>query len=718
MAVVGPGGPWGEALALDALAAQLRAAARVLRRGGGGGGGACSPGSRPEPTSRRAAGWLTDAPGADRRRDGRSSRPCAVDPRPRPPSGRRPRRGRRGPRRRPGAGARGRRAGDGGSAWVVVVPGTQEWSPQPGRQPVRPHHRRPGAHRRRHARRGRGGRRPRAGPGAGGSGARPPPTPWCSSATARAASSRPRWRATRASPGGHRVTHLVTSGSPVALFPVPATTRVLSVERGDDPVPRLDLTPNPDRSSWVTVRTPRDGLPVDVRDHRLEGYVATLRVAEAAPRGTVAGLDAWQASAGGVLGRRSARCPRSSSSGGGRIHARDPVLRPGDGPGRRAGARWRPRGRPLPGLPVGAAGLCRARRRAGRPAPAARAGRRAQRRVPRPRAGPRAPVPRRRRDDVRHRRRQPAPRGARGPPRRRAARRAQRRPAARAARHRCEPDHRRSPASSGRAPGTPPTSPRRSCDPGWRRSGAARSAGPSRPRRAPPGAQPGPVHLNVCLREPLAPDPRPPRAVARRPRRPCRAATPWVAWSAATAQPRPAPATGSPALTEVARTLVARRAHPRPRLGERAVAWAAERGHPVVAEPFGSARGAGRRPAARAPAAHRHDWLDAHPPDRVVVVGRPTLSRAVGALLRRPGLRVEVVSEGGQWPDPSHVASAVHPPRRCASAAPPPTADDAGRTVGRGWHAAADGSRMPLPHSLPVAQRPGGRERRRRRAPR
>ena len=28
-----------------------------------------------------------------------------------------------------------------------------------------------------------------------------------------------------------------------------------------------------------------------------------LRVAEAAPRGTVAGLDAWQASAGAVLGR-------------------------------------------------------------------------------------------------------------------------------------------------------------------------------------------------------------------------------------------------------------------------------------------------------------------------------------------------------------------------------------------------------------------------------
>ena len=101
----------------------------------------------------------------------------------------------------------------------------------------------------------------------------------------------------------HRVTHVVTSGSPIGWFPVPATTRVLSVERGDDPVPRLDLAPNPDRSSWVTVRTPGDNLPVDVRGHRLGGYVSTLRIAEDAPRGTVAGLDAWQASAGEVLGR-------------------------------------------------------------------------------------------------------------------------------------------------------------------------------------------------------------------------------------------------------------------------------------------------------------------------------------------------------------------------------------------------------------------------------
>ena len=119
---------------------------------------------------------------------------------------------------------------------------------------------------------------------------------------------------------------------------------------------------------------------------------------------------------------------------------------------------------------------------------------------------------------------------------------------------------------------------------------------------------------------------------------------------------------GATPLTEVARTLVVVGDTRDPALGERAVAWAAERGHPVVAEPFGSA-------AVRAEALPHGpllltapDWLDAHAPARVVVVGRPTLSRAVGALLRRPGLRVEVVSEGGQWPDPSHVASAVHPP--------------------------------------------------------
>ena len=137
--------------------------------------------------------------------------------------------------------------GDGGSAWVVVVPGTQEWSPRAGANPfdltsdVR-------------ALTG---------------------DVTVAAAGAAAALDLVRSRAgSRSTPGDpvvlvghsqggilaaalasdpgftsrHRVSHVVTSGSPVGLFPVPATTRVLSVERGDDPVPRLDLSPNPDRA--------------------------------------------------------------------------------------------------------------------------------------------------------------------------------------------------------------------------------------------------------------------------------------------------------------------------------------------------------------------------------------------------------------------------------------------------------------------------------------
>ncbi|GAA4412452.1 2-succinyl-5-enolpyruvyl-6-hydroxy-3-cyclohexene- 1-carboxylic-acid synthase [Fodinibacter luteus] len=175
-----------------------------------------------------------------------------------------------------------------------------------------------------------------------------------------------------------------------------------------------------------------------------------------------------------------------------------------------------------------------------------------------------------------------------------------------------------------------------------------------------PGALPGPVHLNVSLREPLVPD-----AVASRwpdslDGRPDDA--PWVSVTARAAQP------AGPDLPALERTLVVVGRTRDPRVAERAVAWAAERGHPVVAEPFG--------PRSVRSAALPHgplvltatDWVERHLPDRVLVVGRVTLSRAVAALLRRPGVRVEVVSEGGPWPDPSHVAAAVHPPSVLASA--------------------------------------------------
>ncbi len=208
------------------------------------------------------------------------------------------------------------------------------------------------------------------------------------------------------------------------------------------------------------------------------------------------------------------------------------------------------------------------------------------------------------------------------------------------------------------------------------------------------GGSPGPVHLNVCLREPLAPAADPyaagpqtaprlegdddwPDALSGRPD-----GERWVLVAGTTA------GSGTPtALAEVARTLVVVGDIRDPALGERAAAWAAERGHPLVGEPFGTA-------ALRADAVPHGpllltatDWLDAHAPERVVVVGRPTLSRAVGGLLRRPGLRVEVVSEGGQWPDPSHVASAVHSPTALRLGGPTAPDDDHG--WGESWRVAA-----------------------------
>ncbi|HEU5241291.1 MAG TPA: 2-succinyl-5-enolpyruvyl-6-hydroxy-3-cyclohexene-1-carboxylic-acid synthase [Ornithinibacter sp.] len=194
------------------------------------------------------------------------------------------------------------------------------------------------------------------------------------------------------------------------------------------------------------------------------------------------------------------------------------------------------------------------------------------------------------------------------------------------------------------------------------------------------GGEPGPVHVNVSLREPLVPDaaaPEWPDALDGRPE-----GAPWVV----TAAPVDPGAAGAPGLPDVERTLVLVGRIRDPHLGEAAVAWAAERRYPVVAEPFGprAVRAAGLPHGPLLLTAT--DWLDAHQPERVVVVGRVTLSRAVGALLRRPGVRVEVVSEGTQWSDPSHVAAAVHPPSVLA----PVTAEGApvGGAWAEEWHAA------------------------------
>jgi 2-succinyl-5-enolpyruvyl-6-hydroxy-3-cyclohexene-1-carboxylate synthase len=73
------------------------------------------------------------------------------------------------------------------------------------------------------------------------------------------------------------------------------------------------------------------------------------------------------------------------------------------------------------------------------------------------------------------------------------------------------------------------------------------------------------------------------------------------------------------------------------------------------------------------------EWLGSHLPDRVLVVGRITLSRPLGDLLRNPAVTVEVVAAESNWPDPSHVASVVHRFESVAASIP------AGRQVDEQW---------------------------------
>ena len=184
---------------------------------------------------------------------------------------------------------------------------------------------------------------------------------------------------------------------------------------------------------------------------------------------------------------------------------------------------------------------------------------------------------------------------------------------------------------------------------GTRRAGAGADA-----RTAPgaPAPEPGPVHLNVQLREPLVPTDAP-------------------AWPGPLEPPAdPSPEDPSPAVADAtttvaaldpqpARTLVVVGDLPEPGQFQRAVRWATSHGWPVLAEPFGPHPRPGVLP-------HGHlvladpGWLEAHAPERVVTVGRLTLSRPVSALLRRPGTRVEAVGTHA-WVRSRPSVAAVHP---------------------------------------------------------
>ncbi|WP_338750300.1 2-succinyl-5-enolpyruvyl-6-hydroxy-3-cyclohexene-1-carboxylic-acid synthase [Janibacter alittae] len=180
----------------------------------------------------------------------------------------------------------------------------------------------------------------------------------------------------------------------------------------------------------------------------------------------------------------------------------------------------------------------------------------------------------------------------------------------------------------------------------------------------------GPVHLDLPYRDPLAPDTATTvRGGRERPDAPghldpADPATgrphdaPWVTLPA----PTPAAAGMAPTIAHDPGTLVIIGELPTTQHRATALDWAARHGAPVIAEPGPGTHGLVLPHGAQLLAAS--DWVAAHLPTRLVIIGRPTLGRTIPALARRPGVRVEVVTPGepgaGGWADATHTAAAVH----------------------------------------------------------
>ncbi|MFC7489923.1 MULTISPECIES: hypothetical protein [unclassified Knoellia] len=97
----------------------------------------------------------------------------------------------------------------------------------------------------------------------------------------------------------HRVSHVVTAGSPIDQFPIPVSTTVLSLQHRADPVHALDVSPPPGRRHWTTVTSGAATTATGpFRFHDLPLY---RRVAARADRSGDVSLTAWKRGAAPAL---------------------------------------------------------------------------------------------------------------------------------------------------------------------------------------------------------------------------------------------------------------------------------------------------------------------------------------------------------------------------------------------------------------------------------
>ncbi|TWP37283.1 2-succinyl-5-enolpyruvyl-6-hydroxy-3-cyclohexene-1-carboxylic-acid synthase [Leekyejoonella antrihumi] len=170
-----------------------------------------------------------------------------------------------------------------------------------------------------------------------------------------------------------------------------------------------------------------------------------------------------------------------------------------------------------------------------------------------------------------------------------------------------------------------------------------------------PSGDPGPVHLNVPLRDPLVPttDEQPwPESLEGRAH-----GEAWLSLRTPSSHRGSAPA--GPGIAPVPQTLVLLGDLPNPTQAAELSELADAAGWPVMAEPFGQYnRG---RATANGPLILRaQEWLEDNLPERVLIGGRVTLDRYVARLLQHPKVSVEVVTPLTSWADPGHVVRRVH----------------------------------------------------------
>lgn len=173
-----------------------------------------------------------------------------------------------------------------------------------------------------------------------------------------------------------------------------------------------------------------------------------------------------------------------------------------------------------------------------------------------------------------------------------------------------------------------------------------------------PSGDPGPVHLNVPLREPLVPDQLDdtdadwPESLSGRPH-----GEAWLSLRKPDSHSRGV--VSGPGIAPVPRTLVLLGDLPAPKHSSQLAELADAAGWPIMAEPFGAYRRG--RVTPNGPLLLRaHEWVDRHLPERVLIGGRVTLDREVARLLRNPAVTVEVVTPLTSWADPGHVVRRVH----------------------------------------------------------